>query len=213
MTKKCHSKSSPRHPERSEGSISNVGCANISDQMTNLAKTAGLSLALSFFIAAPVMADAPVPTLDRLNQEGATIPDTDPPQVYPESAYKLEEIPNADPNNLPQNAITLYEKQEVIKYYDPTTGEEVAANDRQPDVEYREVKTYVTTPKYYLVSLKQTEYGHKDAAGAVPYYYKWTNDGTGLKLESATETEAQLTYWADPTRLADERITTDEYNK
>ena len=173
-------------------------------------QTAGLSLVMSFFITAPAIADVPVPTLDKLHEEGVTIPDTDPPQVYPESGYKLEEILDADPENLPQNAITLYDKTEVIKYYDPLTGEEVAADDRQEGVDYREVTTIETTPKYYLVSLKQTEYGHKDAAGAVPHYYKWTNDGTGLRLESSTETEAQRTYWADPTRLADDRITTDQ---
>ncbi len=85
------------------------------------------------------------PTLDTL--KGQPIPDTDPVQYYPESGYKYEEIQNADPNNLPTNAVTIYEKQEVIKYYDPQTGKEVAEADRLPDVEYKEVTTIQTTPK------------------------------------------------------------------
>ena len=91
-------------------------------------KTATLTLAMSFFITSPAIAQqVPVPTLDKLNKDGVTIPDSDPEQVYPESAYKLTPIENADPENLPQNAITLYDKTEVIKYYDPQTGQEVAA--------------------------------------------------------------------------------------
>ena len=73
-----------------------------------------------------------------------------------DSAYTLTEVASADE----PNTITLYDKKEVIKYYDPTTGKEVAETDRLPDVEYKEVSTIETTPKYYTVSLKQTEYGN-----------------------------------------------------
>ena len=75
----------------SEHTQSSQTCNNGRFRMTLLrgVQTAALTLALSFFIAAPAMAQAPVPTLDRLNQEGATIPDTDPPQVYPESSLLI----------------------------------------------------------------------------------------------------------------------------
>ena len=126
-------------------------------------------------INSKAMAQAPVPTLDKLNQEDATIPDTDPEQVYPESAYTLTEIKDADPENLPQNAITLYDKTEVIKYYDPQTGQEIAADDRQEGVEYKEVTTIQTTPKYYTVSLKQTEYGSGDKS--MTFGWEKTADG------------------------------------
>ena len=49
--------------------VSTVGWTYLPN-ITKLAQTAALSLALSFFIAAPAMAQAPVPTLDNLhNQE------------------------------------------------------------------------------------------------------------------------------------------------
>ena len=245
--------------------------------ITKLAQTAALTLALSFFIAAPAMAQDPVFTLDNIKEQNTAFinsqhatytltalgADEDVPEgavslnigdktyyYNPEennknvlqslastgssaliettsdkalytvdgkyytydtnklkgSAYSLKEAASADD----PNTITLYDKTEVIKYYDPTTGKEVAADDRQEGVEYKEVTTIQTTPKYYTVSLKQTEYGNKDAAGTVPHYFKWTNESTDLKLETATETEAQIIYWEDQTRTALSRITIDQ---
>ena len=189
--------------ERTQSSqTNNVGWAYLPN-ITKLAQTAALTLALSFFIAAPAMAQAPVPTLDRLNQEGATIPDTDPAQVYPESAYTLTEIKDADPENLPQNAITLYDKTEVIKYYDPQTGLEVAADDRLTDVQYKEVTTIQTTPKYYLVNLKDsvTNIGQGDTTK----YFEWTQNADGrleLKEVSApTEGKNTITVKYDTSSL------------
>ena len=136
--------------------------------MNKYCKSAAIiPLALSFFIAAPALADTPpVPTLDNLNNQGATIPDTDPAQTYPESAYTLTEIENADPDNLPQNAITLYDKNE-----DGTV-----------------------TPKYYLVNLKDsvTNIG----SGDTTKYFEWSqNTDTGnLELkEVSTPTEGNTT--------------------
>ena len=124
-----------------------------------------------------------------------------------DSAYRLEEAASADD----PNTITLYEKETVIKYFDTKTGKEVAEGDRQEGVEYKEVSTIQTTPKYYTVSLKQTEYGDKNAANAVAHYYKWTNDGTKNKLESTTDAaESNITYWQDPSRTAIDRVTTDQ---
>ena len=162
------------------------------------------SLALTLCLCAPAFADAPTPTLDTL--KGQPIPDTDPVQYYPESGYKYEEIQNADPENLPTNAVTIYEKQEVIKYYDPTTGKEVAEADRLPDVEYKEVTTYTTTPKYYTVDLKQTEYGHTDKYDSTQDFTITTpnSDKTGNAFEYA------IKYYVDSTRLQPDRITTDQ---
>ena len=154
-------------------------------------QTAALTLALSFFIAAPAMAQAPVPTLDNLHNQGVTMPDSS--EVYPESAYTLTEIENADPENLPQNAITLYDKTEVIKYYDPQTGQEVAADDRQEGVEYKEVTTIQTTPKYYTVELKQTEYGSGDKSMT----FGWEKNADGnyeLKQNPTNPVGQTITY-------------------
>ena len=110
------------------------------------------------------MAQAPVPTLDKLNQEDATIPDTDPEQVYPESAYTLTEIKDADPENLPQNAITLYDKNE-----DGTV-----------------------TPKYYLVNLKDsvTNIGQGDTTK----YFEWSQNSEGnLELKEVSSPTAGKT--------------------
>ena len=51
--------------------------------MNKYCKSAAIiPLALSFFIAAPALADTPpVPTLDNLHNQGATIPDTAPPSM------------------------------------------------------------------------------------------------------------------------------------
>ena len=142
-------------------------------------KTVALTLALSFFIVAPAMAQAPTPTLDNLHNQDITMPDST--EKYPESAYTLTEIENADPENLPENAITLYDKTEVTKYYDPSTGEEVAESDRQEGVEYKEVTTIETTPKYYTVSLKQTAYG--DPNGTTTLIYVWEKNADTGNLE------------------------------
>ena len=72
------------------------------------------------------------------------------------------------------------------------------------------------TTVHYRVDLTKTEYGHKDAAGATAYYYKWTDNGNGLEFEQTSDpSEAVITYYADPSyadpsRLAPDRITTDQ---
>ena len=85
----------------------------------------------------------------------------------PTSGYKLSSINITDPEALPSNVITLYEKTEVVKYYDPSTGKEVASDQLQPDVEYKEVTTIETTPKYYEVALNKTEYGNPNGDKSV----------------------------------------------
>ena len=176
-------------------------------------QTAALTLALSFFIVAPAMAQAPVPTLDNLHNLEITMPDTDPAQVYPESAYTLTEIENADPANLPQNAITLYDKTEVIKYYDPITGAEVAEADRLEGVEYKEVTTIETTAKYYLVNLKDsvTNIGEGDTTK----YFEWSQNADTGNLEFkevSTPTDGKQTITVNYNNLSDlnERINNTE---
>ena len=185
-------RSDSEHTQSSQ--TNNVGWAYLPN-ITKLAQTATLTLAMSFFITSPAIAQQvpPVPTLDKLNKDGVTIPDSDPEQVYPESAYKLTPIENADPENLPQNAITLYDKTEVIKYYDPQTGQEVAADDRLPDVQYKEITTIQTTPKYYTVSLKQTEYGSGDKS--MTFGWEKTADGHYELKQNPTNPVGQtITY-------------------
>ena len=169
------------------------------NQLIQGLQTAALSLALSFFITAPAMAEAPPVPLSENNTESGVSAKT----TLSGSAYTLNEIPDADPQNLPDGAITLYEKTAVTKYFDPTTGQEVAAGDRQPDVEYKEVTTYETTPKYYTLSLNKTEYGDKNAPGAIPIYYKWTTDGTGNKqLTQGSADDYNIVYYGPDTSSA-----------
>ena len=118
-------------------------------------KTAALTLALSFFIAAPAMTQAPVPTLDNLHNHSITMPDSS--EVYPESAYTLTEIENADPEDLPLNAITIYDKND-----DGTVR-----------------------PKYYLVNLKDsvTNIGEGDTTK----YFEWSQNADGrLELKEVS---------------------------
>ena len=226
---------------------SDAGCFRMT--LLRGAQTAALSLALSLFIAAPVMAAdiAPVQTLDSIKSEqkiflnsahsnyilkeltadvtppegsitldigdksyyytpsenmdvlktlastgsSALIETTQDKALYTvgdkyytydteklkDSAYTLTETASADE----PNTITLYDKETVTKYFDPQTGKEVAEADRQEGVEYKEVSTIQTTPKYYTVSLKQTEYGDKIADSAKPLYFKWSTDTDGNK--------------------------------
>ena len=148
------------------------------------------SLAVLLSLSTPAQADEIyTPTLDKLHQSGTTMPDTS--EIYPESAYTLtESAQNAE------NTITLYEKTEIIRYYDPLTGQEVAKSDLQPDIEYKEVKTIQTTPKYYQVALKQTEYGSGDGEK----YFKWENTENGLILTETDKANAQITAKYDTTQ-------------
>ena len=95
------------------------------------------------------------------------------PAKLKESAYKLTPAAGADS----PNTITLYEKTEVTKYYDPQTGKEVAKDALQEGVNYKEITTVLTTPEYYTVSLKQTEYGKP--SGDTVKYYEWTKNAEG----------------------------------
>ncbi len=133
-------------------------------------------------INSKAMAQAHVPTLDRLNHEGATMPDSS--EVYPESAYTLTEIKDADPENLPQNAITLYAKKD-----DGTV-----------------------TPKYYTVSLKQTEFGDKENYGE-KLYFKWEKTDNKYSLVEANESDADITYYVNNTRPDSNRIGTNQNGK
>ena len=108
-----------------------------------------------------------------------------------DSAYTLTEAASADE----QNTITLYDKKEVIKYYDPTTGKEVAEADRLPDVEYKEVTTIETTPKYYTVSLKQTEYGNPNGDTTIAFVWEKNADGNlEFKQNPANPVGQTITY-------------------
>ena len=235
-------------------------------------QTAAISLALTLCIASPVMAEVPVPTLDRVKSEQTTFLDSahssyalteltdgtaapegsitvkiaDKTYYYTpsentevlktlastgsaalmettkdkalytvgekyytynteklkDSGYSLKEATSA----AEPNTITLYDKETEIKYYDPKTGEEESAGDRQPDIEYREVQTIQTTPKYYTVELKQTEYGHAEVKDDTKTFTVTTPDAEG----SGKAFEYTVNYYVDDDRLANDRITTNQ---
>ena len=108
------------------------------------------------------------------------------------SSYNLTEAASADE----PNTITLYDKTEIIKYYDPTTGAEIAAGDRVEGIEYKEVSTIETTPKYYTVNLNKTAYG--DPNGTTTLTYGWEkNADTGnleFKQDPTTPVGQTITY-------------------
>ena len=58
---------------------------------------------------------------------------------------------------------------------------EVAESDRVEGVQYKEVTTIETTPKYYTVSLKQTQYG--DPNGTTTMTFGWEKNADTGKLE------------------------------
>ena len=226
-----------------------------------------IPLALSFFIAAPALADTPpVPTLDRVKTEQSTfLKDTHQSYVLTEltdetapdgaitvnindktyyytptentdvlkslastgsvalevtddpskalysvgdtyytynsdklkgSSYNLTEAASADE----PNTITLYDKTEVIKYYDPTTGAEVAAGDRVEGVEYKEVSTIETTPKYYTVNLNKTQYGDPNGTKTLTYVWEKNTDTGNLefKQDPTTPVGQTITYSYNP---------------
>ena len=129
------------------------------------------------------------------------------PAKLKESAYKLTQAAGADS----PNTITLYEKTEVTKYYDPQTGKEVAKDALQEGVNYREVKTVQAIPEYYTVSLKQTEYGKP--SGDTVKYYEWTKSIAGnnefKEVSAPTEGKTTITVNYDSSSLH-ERINNSE---
>ena len=172
--------------------------------LISILKFTALLLVFLFSFCTTANAEAPVPTLDTI--KGQPIPDTDPVKHYPESGYEYKEIENADPDNLPVNSITIYEKTEIKKYYDPITGEDVAEADKQPDVEYKEITTIQATPKYYTVELRKTEYGNSDKYDSTKNFTITTpqKDNTGNAFEYG------IKYYVDSTRLQPTRITTEQ---
>ena len=119
-------------------------------------KTAALSLALSFFITAPAMADDPV-----------TVP-TD------NHAYTLTKVEQAG-----VNTITKYEWS---------------------DTENKLV------PQYYRLDLNKTEYGHPDVADDTKTFTVTTPNADG----SGNAFEYEIKYYVDNSRLAPDRITTEQ---
>ena len=102
-----------------------------------------------------------VPTLDKLHNQGVINPSTIVKDddgnityagdVYPESAYTLTKIENADPENLPANTITIYEK----------------------------TSDGTVSPVFYVAALKQTEYGEGD--GVKYFKWNRTDEGIKLE--------------------------------
>ena len=126
------------------------------------------------------------------------------------SGYNLTEAASADE----PNTITLYDKTEVIKYYDPTTGAEVAAGDRVEGVEYKEASTIETTPKYYTVNLNKTQYGDPNGTTTLTYGWEKTENGTLEFKENPTTPVGQtIAYkYTIPDGESLDRITNDSDN-
>ncbi|MDO4162400.1 MAG: hypothetical protein Q4D80_05305, partial [Pseudomonadota bacterium] len=61
-------------------------------------------------------------------------------------------------------AIALYNITETTRYYDQTTGKEVAAADRQEGTAYKEVIVKNAAPQYYTLGLTAKTYGSGDVS-------------------------------------------------
>ena len=129
---------------------------SLSNTLTKLAKTAVISLALSFFITAPAMAQDPVP-----------VP-TD------NHAYTLTKVEQAG-----VNTITKYE-------WSDTENKNVPVN--------------------YRVDLKQTDYGYPEIADDKKTFTVTTPNADG----SGNAFEYEIKYYVDSSRLAPDRITTEQ---
>ncbi len=110
----------------------------------------------------------------------------------------LKEVKFVDGKYLDENGnevkhvITKYEKQDIIKYYDPTTKKYVTENEKVEGTKYNTVKTTVMEPHYYIVTLTKKEYG--TGSSEVNFTWKENVDGS-YKLEKATDdTTKDLTF-------------------
>src|SRR5574344_1564418 len=132
------------------------------DEDLNTPKNIGKGLLMCAFLASASMGmqqvqasgtDLSTPTLDALHNAGTTMPDST--DIYPESGYTLTETTDKTLDNV----ITKYEVKPVTRYYDMTTGTEVAPEARVAGTTYKEIQEKDLVPHYYQVNLKQTEYG------------------------------------------------------
>ena len=164
--------------------VSNKSCNAYTDRVSPspkgcmLVKSSVLaSLLFSvLFISSPVFADAPVPTLDSL--KGQEIPDSDPVQYYPESAYTLTPV-----DALGVNTITRYEWDEeqgklVAKYY--------RVDLKQTEYGYKDVADDI---KNFSVSTPNAD----GTGNAFEYEVKYYVDSSRLQADRITTTAG----WVD----------------
>src|SRR5574344_1246961 len=132
------------------------------DEDLNTPKNIGKGLLMCAFLASASMGmqqvqasgtDLSTPTLDALHNAGTTMPDST--DIYPESGYTLTETTDKTLDNV----ITKYEVKPVTRYYDMTTGAEVAPEARIAGTTNKEIQEQHLVQHYYHVNLKQTEYG------------------------------------------------------
>ena len=164
--------------------VSNEACNAYADRVLSppkgcIAMKSGILASLLFsvlFISSPVFADAPVPTLDSL--KGQEIPDSDPVQYYPESAYTLTPV-----DALGVNTITRYEWDEeqgklVAKYY--------RVDLKQTEYGYKDVADDI---KNFSVSTPNAD----GTGNAFEYEVKYYVDSSRLQADRITTTAG----WVD----------------
>ncbi len=171
--------------------------------MVRINKIWSLGLAMALGIGSASYADTidmsqkpfTTPTLEYV--AGKEIPNTDPVEYYPndlKSAYTLTQVDTQS-----SNTITQYIINETTKYYDPTTGEEIATADKVDGVDYIEAVYKETTPQYYTVNLSITEYGHKDGATDIKYF---KYDAENKVFTEGTSDNYDVVYYVDGSRLS-----------
>lgn len=81
------------------------------------------------------------------------------------------------------NVVTQYSKKNVIKYFDPQTGEYLNSTERDPNKTYRFTVLTVSEPHYYAVSVNKTQYG-KGSESVGFAWSKGSNYNTFTQIDS-----------------------------
>ena len=131
------------------------------------------------------------------------------PVLGADSAYSLQEATPDDTNK-----ITVYQTEEVIKYYDKLTGQEIQEGQLQPDIEYNQVSSIALAPQDYSLTLNKTVYGdvenHNEADNM---YYKFSVDDAGnVNMNLSDSSDYDILYHVSNVINKSDRLTANDAN-
>ena len=131
------------------------------------------------------------------------------PVLGADSAYSLQEAAPDDTNK-----ITVYQTEEVIKYYDKLTGQEIQEGQLQPDIEYNQVSSIALAPQDYSLTLNKTVYGdvenHNEADNM---YYKFSVDDAGnVNMNLSDSSDYDILYHVSNVINKSDRLTANDAN-
>ena len=131
------------------------------------------------------------------------------PVLGADSAYSLQEAAPDDTNK-----ITVYQTEEVIKYYDKLTVQEIQEGQLQPDIEYNQVSSIALAPQDYSLTLNKTVYGdvenHNEADNM---YYKFSVDDAGnVNMNLSDSSDYDILYHVSNVINKSDRLTANDAN-